>query len=110
MQINARIWRGFFNGMKLRWNAAYNAGAGAEILQQLLIRYGVREGRVRLENAARSTYSAYHGGPARYARYRTAQVASQGWSIDRAFWEKYQAIAAHIADEHVLCFRRPPTS
>jgi hypothetical protein len=110
MQINARIWRGFFDGTKLRWNAAYNAGAGAEILQQLLIRYGVREARGRLENAARATYSAYHGGPARYARYRTARVASPGWSIDRAFWDKYQAIAAHVADEHVLCFHRPPTS
>src|SRR5206468_12739520 len=26
MQINARIWRGFFSVDKLRWNAAYNAG------------------------------------------------------------------------------------
>jgi hypothetical protein len=110
MQINVRIWRGFFNGAKLRWNAAYNAGAGAEILQQLLIRYGRREGRVRLENAARSTYSAYHGGPARYTRYRSAEVASQGWAIDRAFWEKYQAVATHTAGDHVLCLRRQPTS
>jgi hypothetical protein len=90
MQINARIWRGFFNTGKLRWNAAYNAGAGAEILQQLLVRYGTREARGRLENAARATYSAYHGGPARYRRYRTATAASQGWAIDRAFWQKYR--------------------
>jgi hypothetical protein len=110
MQINVRIWRGFFSGAKLRWNAAYNAGAGAEILQQLLIRYGRREGRVRLENAARSTYSAYHGGPARYTRYRSAEVASQGWAIDRAFWEKYQAVATHTAGDQVLCLRRQPTS
>jgi hypothetical protein len=110
MQINARIWRGFFNGAKLRWNAAYNAGAGAEILQQLLIRYGTREARTRLENAARATYSAYHGGPARYRRYRTAAAASQGWAIDRAFWEKYQNVAAGTADDHVLCLWRRPTS
>lgn len=110
MQINVRIWRGFFNAAKLRWNAAYNAGAGAEILQQLLIRYGAREARIRLENAARATYSAYHGGPARYRRYRTATIASQGWAVDHAFWEKYQAVAAGTADDRVLCLRRRTTS
>ena len=110
MQINARIWRGFFSGTKLRWNAAYNAAAGAEILQQLLIRYGTREGRVRLENAARASYSAYHGGPARYMRYRSAEVTSRDWSIDRAFWEKYVAVASGAAGDDVLCLRRSPTS
>jgi hypothetical protein len=110
MQINVRIWRGFFNAAKLRWNAAYNAGAGAEILQQLLVRYGVREARDRLENAARATYSAYHGGPARYRRYRTASPASQAGAVDRAFWEKYQAVAAGTADDRVLCPRRRTTS
>jgi Transglycosylase SLT domain len=110
MQINARIWRGFFSGAKLRYNAAYNAGAGAEILQHLLIRYGTREARGRLENAARATYSAYQGGPARYRRYRTATTASQGGAVDRAFWEKYKAVAAGIADDHVLCLSRGRTS
>lgn len=110
MQVNARVWRGFFSGARLRWNAAYNAGAGAEILQQLLVRYGTREARIRLENAARASYSAYQGGPARYTRYRAADVASRGWSIDRAFWEKYQAIVAGASDERVLCLHRPPTS
>jgi hypothetical protein len=110
MQVNARIWRGFFSGAKLRWNAAYNAGAGAEILHQLLVRYGTREASIRLENAARATYSAYHGGPARYTRYRSARVASLGRAIDHAFWEKYRAVATHTADDRVLCLRRPSTS
>jgi hypothetical protein len=110
MQINVRVWRGFFDGAKLRWNAAYNAGAGAEILQHLLIRYGAREARARLDNAARATYSAYHGGPARYRRYRTATPASQGWAIDRAFWQKYQAVATGTADDRVLCLGRRTTS
>jgi transglycosylase-like protein with SLT domain len=110
MQINARIWRGLFNGVKLRRNAAYNAGAGAEILQQLLIRYGTREARTRIENAARATYSAYHAGPARYRRYRTATAASPGWAVDRAFWKKYQQVAAGTADDDVLCLPRRMTS
>lgn len=104
MQVNVRVWRGFFSVTRLRWNAAYNAGAGAEILHQLLLRYGLREGRTRPENAARAAYSAYQGGPARYQRYRVAAAGTRGAAIDRAFWEKYQAVAAGTADD-VLCLR-----
>jgi len=103
MQINVRVWRGFFSVSRLRWNAAYNASAGAEILQQLLIRYGVREADTVLENAARATYSAYQGGPASYRRYRAATAVSSSGAIDRSFWEKYQAVAAGMADDSVLC-------
>jgi hypothetical protein len=98
MQINVRVWRGFFSPDKLRWSATYNAGAGAEILFQLLVRYGVREGREHLDNGARATYAAYNGGPARYRRYRQARTVA-----DQAFWDKYQAVAAGRAGERVLC-------
>jgi hypothetical protein len=110
MQVNVRIWRGFFSVSRLRWNAAYNAGAGAEILEQLLVRYGRREARTGLDNAARATYSAYQGGPARYRRYRTATAASYGGAVDRAFWQKYQAVAAGTAEERVLCLPPRTTS
>jgi Transglycosylase SLT domain len=103
MQINVRVWRGFFSATRLRWDAAYNAGAGAEILQQLLISYGVREAGTALENAARATYSAYQGGPAGYRRYRATTSAPRGGAIDRSFWEKYQAVAAGLANDDVLC-------
>ncbi len=103
MQINVRVWRGFFNPVKLRWSAGYNAGAGTEILWQLLGRYGVREGRERLDNAARSSYSAYHGGPRRYQRYRTPDAPPQMQLIDQAFWDKYQALSSGQAGDRVLC-------
>jgi hypothetical protein len=104
MQINARIWRGFFNPERLRWSIAYNAGAGAEILYHLLGRYGIREAADRLDNAARSTYSAYNGGPSRYRRYRLlARVPEYSRRVDRAFWEKYQQVASGAARERVLC-------
>jgi hypothetical protein len=103
MQINARVWRGFFDVEKLRWNAAYNVGAGAEILYQLLGRYGVREASARLDNAARAAYSAYNGGPARFQRYRLARVPDWVRRIDRAFWEKYQLVATGAARDRVLC-------
>ena len=103
MQINVRVWRGFFNPVKLRWSAGYNAGAGTEILWQLLGRYGVREGRDRLSDAARSTYSAYNGGPRRYRRYRLADTPPEMRLIDQAFWEKYQLVSAGNAGDRVLC-------
>jgi hypothetical protein len=102
MQVNVRVWRGFFSLRRLQWNAAYNAGAGAEILQQLLVRYGVREAGTALENAARATYSAYQGGPGGYRRYRAATSTSRTAAIDRAFWAKYRAVATGTADD-VLC-------
>jgi hypothetical protein len=103
MQINIRVWRGFFNPVKLRWNAGYNAGAGTEILWQLLGRYGTREARNRLSDAARSSYSAYHGGPRRYQRYRSPEAPPEMRLIDEAFWEKYQAVSTGQAGDRVLC-------
>jgi hypothetical protein len=103
MQINVRVWRGFFNPVKLRWSAGYNAGAGTEILWQLLGRYGVREARARLSDAARSSYSAYHGGPRRYRRYRLPDTSPEMRLVDQAFWDKYQAISAGQAGDRVLC-------
>ena len=103
MQINVRIWRGFFNPVKLRWSAGYNAGAGAEILWQLLGRYGIREAKERLSDAARSSYSAYNGGPRRYRRYRSPDTPPEIRLVDRAFWDKYQAMSAGQAGDRVLC-------
>src|SRR5262245_35607256 len=103
MQINVRVWRGFFNPVKLRWGAGYNAGAGAEILWQLLGRYGTREGGERLSDAARASYSAYHGGPRRYRRYRLPDTPPEMRLVDQAFWEKYQAVSAGQAGDRVLC-------
>jgi hypothetical protein len=110
MQINVRVWRGFFNPVKLRWSAGYNAGAGTEILWQLLGRYGVREGRDQLSDAARSSYSAYHGGPRRYRRYRMADTPPEMRLVDQAFWEKFQAVSAGQAGDRVLCMPGRRTS
>jgi hypothetical protein len=116
MQVNRRVWRGFFDLEKLRWEIGYNVGAGAEILVQLLTRYGSREAETRLENAARATYAAYNGGPDAYQRYRRTRVPRALRAIDEAFWDKYQAMAAGRALDFVLCIadwpagRRPQLS
>ncbi len=103
MQVNRRVWRGFFDLGRLEWDIAYNVGAGAEILAQLLTRYGSREAASKLENAARATYAAYNGGPDAYRRYRLGRIPRRQRAVDRAFWEKYQAMAEGRALDFVLC-------
>jgi transglycosylase-like protein with SLT domain len=103
MQVNRRVWRGFFDVRKLEWDAVYNAAAGAEILVQLLVRGGTKEGAANADNAARATYSAYNGGPKAFGRWRSAKPSKQGRAIDAAFWEKYRQVAAGTAGDLVLC-------
>jgi hypothetical protein len=103
MQVNRRVWRGFFDIEKLKWDVVYNAGAGAEILAQLLARVGWREADAQVENAARATYCAYNGGPGAFRRYRSPRVPRRQRAIDEMFWEKYRTMAAGRAGDAVLC-------
>ena len=103
MQVNRRVWRGFFEVRKLEWDAVYNAAAGAEILVQLLDRVGAKEGADNPDNAARATYSAYNAGPGAYARYRSPKASKLGRAVDAGFYEKYRRIADGTAGDLVLC-------
>nr|MDJ0807283.1 transglycosylase SLT domain-containing protein [Gammaproteobacteria bacterium] len=96
MQLNERVWRGLYDLQKLRWDIAYNARAGAEILSLYLLRYALKRGEQKhpggLDNLARATYSAYNGGPGQTSRYRNPTAAPSLKKIDAAFWKKYQAV------------------
>jgi hypothetical protein len=97
MQVNMYVWRGFYSIPRLRWDVAYNAGAGAQILLARLrdcARSAAGQGlAASSEDMARSAYAAYNGGPAACNRwYRASGVSSQAALIDVAFWLKYQAL------------------
>lgn len=98
MQVNERVWRGFYDQQQLRWDIAYNSAAGVEVLLDYLVKYAIRKGEHRqpggLDNLARSAYSAYNGGPSQVARYRSDKASAYGKKVDAAFWEKYQEVAA----------------
>ncbi|WP_439106116.1 SPOR domain-containing protein [Congregibacter sp.] len=98
MQINERVWRGFYDQQRLRWDIDYNSKAGAEILIDYLIKYAIRKGEHQqpggLTNLARSSYSAYNGGPSKVARYRSSKASAYGKKVDAAFWAKYQQVAS----------------
>ena len=96
MQINERVWRGLYNTQKLRWDTAYNARAGVEVLHRYLVKYSLKRGEQKhkggLDNLARSAYSAYNAGPDQTSRYRNPKAPAAHQKIDAAFWEKYQAV------------------
>ncbi len=96
MQVNERVWRGFYDLQKLRWDIRYNAEAGSEILRQYLVNYALKKSEHKhtggADNLARATYSAYNSGPGSIARYRNPKAGSRGKKIDSAFWKKYQLV------------------
>jgi hypothetical protein len=98
MQVNERVWRGFYSQQKLRWDITYNSAAGAEVLLDYLVKYAIRKGEHRqpggLNNLARASYSAYNGGPSQVSRYRNDSASAYGKKVDAAFWDKYRQVAA----------------
>lgn len=96
MQVNKRVWRGFYNLQKLRWDVMYNAGAGTEILARMmtgvLARPHIDPYRDDPVTIARSTYAAYNGGPDAYNRWRGGLLEpDSARAIDNAFLAKYRA-------------------
>jgi len=109
MQVNARVWRGFYDLHALKWDVAANAAAGAEILLHYFQKYALRHGEGRKtgdsHNLARSAYSAYNGGPKAYARYRRANAGDYAKRVDAAFHDKYRALADGSSEPVRVCFR-----
>ena len=96
MQVNERVWRGFYDLQKLRWDIRYNADAGAEVLLQYLVNYALKKAEHKhaggADNLARASYSAYNSGPGSINRYRNPRAGGRAKKIDQAFWTKYQLV------------------
>ena len=97
LQINEKVWRGFYSPAKLRWDITYNARAGSEILFKLMVNYALKRHEHKkdggLPNLARATYSAYNGGPSQVGRYRSKNVPAAHKKIDTAFWTKFKQVS-----------------
>jgi len=98
MQVNEKVWRGFYDLQKLRWDINYNSSVGSEILLNYLVKYALKQGEHNRQggasNLARASYSAYNGGPGQVSRYRSTKVEAGHKKIDSLFWEKYQQVDA----------------
>jgi hypothetical protein len=107
MQVNKHIWRGFFSLERLEWDVLYNAGAGAEVLAEMMnfTMSQPKDDPVPVaEHLARSSYSAYNGGPYAYNRWRRNEAAPLRL-IDTQFLEKYETIASGAPIDILSCAR-----
>jgi hypothetical protein len=111
MQINQRVWRGFYNLERLKWDTAYNAQAGAEILARYLRQYGIEEGKRtgRVEDVVRATYAVYNAGPKAVSRYRDQASTPRERGVDGSFWTLYQGFAAGGTADLLTCTAAPRT-
>lgn len=98
MQINQKVWRGFYDLRGLRQDIGYNARAGNEILLHYLRDYAIAKGEDKItgsvDNLARATYAVYNGGPGQLRRYRQPPKSRLLRRIDADFWSKYQQVKA----------------
>ncbi len=110
MQINPRVWRGFYDLQGLRWDIVYNARAGADILEHHMINYAIRNGEHRTTGAsdslARSAYAAYNGGPRQYDRYRRKGTSAHDRKIDDLFYTKYRDVKGGRELAVTGCYQR----
>ncbi|HZM36925.1 MAG TPA: lytic transglycosylase domain-containing protein [Burkholderiales bacterium] len=96
MQINQRVWRGFYDVQRLRWDTAYNARAGAQILKRYLkdyaIPYAERSGN--LDHVPRAAYAVYNAGPRAVGRFNKREPHPREARVDERLWTLYRGIAA----------------
>ncbi len=96
MQINERVWRGMYHIERLRWDIAYNAAAGVDILNLYLRKYAIPKrasltGRDVLDSdgMACALYAMYNAGPGGFSGYLNRRRTGKLSKIDAHFKEKY---------------------
>jgi hypothetical protein len=93
MQINERVWRGFYRIQSLRWNLRYNVRAGCEILDLYLREYAARRlrggGSLDRDILVQVTYGMYNAGPDEYFEVLKRRESDALGRRDKSFWEKY---------------------
>ncbi len=97
MQVNERVWRGFYEVDRLRWQIHYNAEAGAEVLLYYFDLLddppsGVRKPST-IRDRARAVYAAYNGGPDQLRRYLAGPRRDNALVrvIDQLFGSKFDS-------------------
>jgi hypothetical protein len=96
MQINQIVWRGFYQLERLRWDTAYNARAGAQILMRYVKDYAIpyAEKSGDPNHVPRAAYAVYNAGPRAVGRFDKSQEAPARAARRRAPVDLYQGIAA----------------
>ena len=95
MQVNQKVWRGFYDVQRLRWDTAYNVRAGAQILARYVkdyaIPYAEKAGDPNV--VPRAAYAVYNAGPRAVGRFAKAHPHPREQRVDGKLWTLYQGIA-----------------
>jgi hypothetical protein len=96
MQVNQRVWRGFYDVERLRWDTAYNARAGAQILLRYLKDYAIpyAEKSGDMNHVPRAAYAVYNAGPRAVGRFTRNPPHPREARVDERLWTLYQGIAS----------------
>lgn len=96
MQINQIVWRGFYQLERLRWDTAYNARAGAQILMRYVKDYAIpyAEKSGDPNHVPRAAYAVYNAGPRAVGRFDKAKKHPREERVDERLWTLYQGIAS----------------
>lgn len=93
MQVHERVWRGIFDVERLRWNVAYNALAGNEIVAIYLERYILKKvdniNALTDKTIAGLIYATYNGGPDQVKKYLARHQKKKYYLSDRLFQQKW---------------------
>ena len=95
MQINERVWRGFYNPEHLQGDISYNVMAGCEILDLYFYRYLLRKIKklglkgLNDDTMAGILYAMYNGGPGQFSKYLQRKKKGTYYLSDRLFMEKH---------------------
>lgn len=95
MQINQRVWRGFYDIQRVRWDTAYNIRAGAQILLRYMKDYAIpyAEKAGEPDYAPRAAYAVYNAGPRAVGRFAKSPPHPREARVDNKLWELYRGIA-----------------
>jgi transglycosylase-like protein with SLT domain len=96
MQINQVVWRGLYEVHRLRWDTAYNARAGAQILMRYLKDYAIpyAEKSGDPDHIPRAAYAVYNAGPRAVGRFNKAKLHPREQRVDEKLWTLYQGLAS----------------
>jgi hypothetical protein len=105
MQINQRVWRGFYDIERVRWDTAYNMRAGAQILMRYLkdyaIPYAQKTGKP--EDVARAAYAVYNAGPRAVGRFDKQPPHPREARVDEKLLSLYRGVAGGAPVDLASC-------
>lgn len=110
MQINERVWRGLYDSPSLRWDIAYNAKAGCEVLEVYITRYAMRYLKDRKDGAklpdddlAGAIYAMYNGGPGQFDKFLERFKGGKLYDSDSLFLQKWGWVTGGKEDQIAKC-------